>query len=82
MSEDQFTKLFKYIQDFRSDVDQKFDVQNSRFDDVINMIDTYAGNMDRYAQEMAAMDHKIGRLEKYIYILAEKAGVDLDTVRL
>lgn len=25
MSEDQFTKLFKYIEEFRSDVDKRFD---------------------------------------------------------
>jgi hypothetical protein len=29
---------------------------------------------------MAAMDHKINRLEKYIQVLANKAGVDLDSV--
>lgn len=29
---------------------------------------------------MAALDHKISRLEKYIQILAEKTGVDLDKI--
>jgi len=33
-----------------------------------------------YAQEMAAMDHKINRLERYIQVLADKAGVDLDKI--
>jgi len=29
---------------------------------------------------MTAMDHKINRLEKYIQVLAEKVGVDLDKI--
>ena len=33
-------------------------------------------------RKMAAMDHKINRLEKYIQILADKAGVDLDSIRV
>ncbi len=33
-----------------------------------------------YAQEMAAMDHKINRLERYIHILADNAGIDLDKI--
>jgi hypothetical protein len=31
---------------------------------------------------MAFMDHKINRLEKYIQVLAEKAGVDLDLIKI
>ncbi len=34
-----------------------------------------------YAQEMAAMDHKINRLERYIQILADNADIDLDKIR-
>jgi len=31
---------------------------------------------------MAAMDHKISRLEKYIQVLADNAGIDLDKVHI
>lgn len=40
----------------------------------------YAGKLETYAQEMAAMSHKINRLERYIQVLADKAGVDLDKI--
>ena len=66
MSEDQFTKLFKYMQEFRKEVDDRFNAHDKRFDEVINLIDGYGGKIDSYAQEMVAMDHKINRLEKYI----------------
>jgi len=80
MSEDQFTKLFKYMQEFRKEVDGRFNEHDKRFDEVINLIDGYGGKIDSYAQEMAAMDHKINRLEKYIQVLADRAGVDLGTI--
>ena len=31
---------------------------------------------------MTAMDHKISRLEKYIQVLADNAGIDLDKVHI
>ena len=80
MSEDQFTKLFNYIEAFRDEVKGEFKRQDQRFDDLTSIIDGYAGKIDSYAQEMAAMDHKINRLEKYIQVLADKAGVDLDKI--
>jgi tetrahydromethanopterin S-methyltransferase subunit G len=54
MSEDQFTKIFNYIE-------KRFDEVSGRFD---------------------KQDHKINRLEKYIQVLAEKAGVDLGTIHV
>jgi len=82
MSEDQFTKLFKYMQEFRQDVDGKFSIVDKRFDLLTDIIDGYANKIDTYAQEMAAMDHKISRLEKYIQVLADNAGIDLDKVHI
>ena len=82
MSEDQFTKLFKYMQEFRQDVDGKFSIVDKRFDLLTDIIDGYASKIDTYAQEMAAMDHKISRLEKYIQVLADNAGIDLDKVHI
>ncbi len=82
MSEDQFTKLFKYMKEFRQDVDGKFLIVDKRFDLLTDIIDGYANKIDTYAQEMAAMDHKISRLEKYIQVLADKAGIDLDKVHV
>ena len=45
-----------------------------------NLIDGYAAKLDNYAAEMAAMQHKIDRLERMIDYLAEKAGVSKQTL--
>ena len=84
MSEDQFTKMFKYMQKGFSDADNRIDKLeerfDKRFDSLTRIIDGYAGKIDTYAQEMAFMDHKINRLEKYIQVLADNAGIDLDKI--
>ena len=54
MSEDQFTKLFKYMQEFRKEVDGRFNEHDKRFDEVINLIDGYGGKIDSYTQEIAS----------------------------
>jgi len=41
MSEDQFTKLFKYMQEFRHEVDDRFTQHDKRFDDLTNLIDMH-----------------------------------------
>ncbi len=77
MSEDQFMKLFKYI----SEIDRKLDgvVETMATKDDIrrleSVIDGYAAKLDTYAAEMAAMQHKIDRLERIIEYLADKAGI-------
>lgn len=82
MSDDQFMKLFKYVEEtrhevaeIREDMATKKDVGELR-DTVIN----YAEHLDTYAQEMAALDHKIDRLERCIQVIAKKTGVDLDSI--
>ena len=84
MSDDQFTKLFKYMEEFRKEVDKRFD-ETATKQDVENLRNTvidFAGHLDDYAAEMAAMSHKIDRLEKYIQVLAAKTGVDLNTIHI
>jgi hypothetical protein len=44
--------------------------------------ENYATKPSIYAQEMAAMDHKIMRLEKYIQVLADHAGIDLEKIHI
>ena len=70
-------KLFKYI----SEIDRKLDgvVETMATKDDIrrleSVIDGYAAKLDTYAAEMAAMQHKIDRLERMIEYLADKAGI-------
>lgn len=83
MKNDQLDKILRYIQK----VDKKVDVIESSMaskddvDTILNNLDGYASKIDSYAQEMAAMQHKIDRLERYINILADKVGVDLDGIK-
>lgn len=84
MSDDQFTKLYAYMQEQFAIVNEKLDQKADKTDvDMLkNIIDGYAAKLDTYAMEMAAMQHKIDRLEKYIQVLADKAGVDLDAIHV
>lgn len=49
MNNDQFDKLFNYIEDFRKDVDARFDTQDKHFNDLTSLIDGYASRLDSYA---------------------------------
>ena len=43
MSEDQFTKLFKYVEEFRSEINTKLDEKSSQssLDQLTNTIDSF-----------------------------------------
>jgi archaellum component FlaC len=73
----QVDERFKQVEKRLDNFETRFD---ERFGNLTNVIDGYVGKIDMYAQEMAAMSHKINRLERYIQVLAEKAGVDLDKI--
>ena len=77
MSDEQFMKLFQYIQKVDTKVNNIIDTMATK-DDIrllTTIIDGYAAKIDAYALEMAAMQHKIDRLERMIDYLADKAGV-------
>ena len=84
MSEDQFMKLYKYISRIDKRVEEITETMATK-DDIRRLesvIDGYAAKIDTYAMEMAAMDHKLRRLERYIEVLADKAGIDLETIKV
>ena len=84
MSDDQFMKLFKYVEETRHEVAEIRETMATKKDveELRNTVVDYAENLDTYAQEMAAMDHKIDRLERYIQVIAKKTGVDLDSIHV
>lgn len=79
MSDDQFTKLFKYMQQefaaVRSDIS---DVKNS-VDSYANAVDAFSKRTETYMQEMLALGHKVDRLEQWILKVAEATGVKLSS---
>lgn len=79
MSEDEFTKLYKYMQ-------KEFKVVNARLeqtatkkelDRLTNAVDSFAKQTETYMQEMLALAHKVDRLEQWILKIAEATGVKL-----
>ena len=77
MSNDEFTKLFQYMQ-------KEFSVVRKDIADVKQSVDSYAAAVDAYAkqtetymQEMLALGNKVDRLEQWILKVAEATGVKL-----
>ena len=81
MTQDQFSKLFLYIQEFRREVDSRFEKSDKQFNDLASLVDGYAAKVDTYAQEMTIGDYKMNKLEKYTQVIAEKVGVNLDNIK-
>lgn len=70
-----FASVDERLETIERDMAAKDDVRQ-----IERVIDGYASKLDMYASEMAAMQHKINRLERYIQALADKTGVDLDKI--
>ena len=81
MSHDEFTKLYKYMQNeftaMRNDfsgliLDLKLDVNSYS-----NLVDSYAKRSEIYHQEMLVLNHRVDRSEEWIHIVADKIGVKI-----
>jgi len=79
MSEDEFTKLFKYMGKEFEKVNNRFDGVDLRIDHLTNAVDAYAKDVETYMQEMLALGNKVDRLEQWILKVAEATGVKLTT---
>lgn len=79
MSQDEFTKLFKYVQEMRTEMNVRFDETASKkqFDQVMNSIDGLSKLITDYHQEMMMLAHKVDRMERWIHQIAKKTGVKL-----
>ena len=80
MSQDEFTKLSKYLQDEFEKVNDRLEqtVTKVELNQLIDTVDAYAKRVDDYTQEMLMLAHKVDRLEKWINQIAAKTGVKLD----
>jgi len=61
----------------REDLDGLKKSLKSDFSDLQTSVDTFAKKADTYFQEMVVLAHKIDKLEKWIYQIAEKVGLEL-----
>lgn len=82
MTQDQFAKLFNYMEQRFNTVDERFEVMDRRFDDMTTLVDGYAAKVDSYTQEMTIGDYEMKRLEKYTQVIAKKIGVDLSKIKI
>ncbi len=79
MSEDQFTKLFKAMQDGFADVNKRLDQCSSK-DQLSAVYDLLSKNIaehERQEQERAAMNHQLNRHDQAIDQVANQVGATL-----
>ena len=79
MSQDEFTKLFKYMQaEFKSIHEQlEQTATKEELNRLTGSVDAFAKQSETYMQEMLALSHKVDRLERWIMKIAEETGVKL-----
>lgn len=80
----QTDELTDLVKSFMVQVDERFNIVEARLDDLdakfdrlLNTVDSFVGRLDKYETELAARDHKIERLEKWIEQIAKKTNTKL-----
>lgn len=79
MSEDQFTKLFNYIEEFRGEVSEKFENTASQesLDRLTNTIDSFVKRLDDAEIEQVSRDEQFKRLLNWAREVSKKTGIPL-----
>jgi len=76
MSEDEFTKLFQYVQRTEKKVDAMAENMATKADmqRVIGLLDAIAKRQEISDDERLVMGHQLNRLDRWTHELAEKIG--------
>lgn len=77
MSDDQFTRLFKYIEEFRRDVDKRFEEARAEQADIRGAIAELSAQVRDYHHETLFMSRQLDRLRDAILQIALETGVKL-----
>lgn len=77
MSEDQFTKLFKYVQEFRVDVEKRFEDAAKDRADIRGAIAELSAQIRDYHHEMVVLSHQVDKMRQAIKQIARETGVKL-----
>ena len=77
MSDDQFTKLFKYIEDFRGDVNKRFEDAKADRADIRGAIAELSAQVRDYHTETQFMSHQLDKLRDAILQIAQETGIKL-----
>jgi len=79
MSEDQFTMLFKYTQEMRTEMNSRFDETASKdgLDRLKNTIDNFVKRLDDAEIEQSSRDLQFDRLLSWAKQVSKKTGIPL-----
>lgn len=77
MSDDQFTKLFQYVEKRFSDMDTKFEEVRQDQADVRAAIAELSSQVRDYHNETLILTHQVDRLREAIIQIAKETGVKL-----
>ena len=82
MSDDQFTKLFKYVEEFRTEINVKLDekASQSSLDRLTNTVDAFIKRLDTHDTEMTARDAQFARLLDWAHKVSKKTGIPLENL--
>jgi hypothetical protein len=77
MSQDEFTRLFKYMIERFDKIDEQFAAQNRRFDNLVSLNDQVLKRQEISEDERLVMGHQIERLDRWVHELADKVDYNL-----
>jgi hypothetical protein len=81
MSEDEFTRLFKYMTERFDKIDKALEEKASNADmqRVLGLLDELAKRQEISDDERLVMGHQLERLDRWTHELAKKIGYELTT---
>jgi len=79
MDQDNFTKLFKYVEEFRTEINHKIEEKASQasIDRLTTTIDGFVKRLDDAEIEQASRDLQFNRLLEWAREVSKKTGVPL-----
>lgn len=78
MSDDQFTKLFKYVEKRFDDMNKKFEEASADRADIRGAIGELSAQVRNYHNEMIITSHQMDKLRDAILQIAQETGVKLN----
>jgi hypothetical protein len=79
MSADEFTKLFRYMEERLDRIDKALENKAEKLDveRILGALDALAKRQEIDEEERLVMGHQLERLDRWVHQLADKIGVQL-----
>lgn len=78
MNDDQFSKLFKYMEQRFDAIDRRFDMVDERIMHLVSTLDAFAKRLDDTEIEQVARDAQFNRLLDWARKVSDKTGIPLE----